>query len=91
MIPDPNTIIDPRAMMIEPFHTSIAYTAMSTFTGSDGLTVRTQLSSVKIFQEFQEIDFIFQVTRVTPVTQKDKEQSKQTQNYMRKDQGQLYS
>ena len=49
MITDPNTIIDPRAMMIEPFHTSIAYTAMSTFTGSDGLTVRTQLSSVKIF------------------------------------------
>ncbi len=67
MVPNANTIIDPRAMMVKPFDTSIADCAVSASCCSDNLTVRTQLSRIKAIQQVLKINLAFQVTWISPV------------------------
>jgi hypothetical protein len=55
MIPRPHTIIDPRAVMIKPVHTFVAYVAMPTSWCPDNLTLGAQGIWVELFNEGEEV------------------------------------
>jgi hypothetical protein len=79
VVPDPNTIIDPWAVMIESFHTLMADCAMSTSDGSQNFAFGAKLSGVEIFHKLDKFNSFFNVTWIFAVSQSQKEQSQEYQ------------
>ena len=56
MVLNPNTAVDPRAVVIESFHTTIANVAMSAARGADYLALWAQVVAIKLLYTFEEIN-----------------------------------
>ena len=55
MVVNPDTIINPWAMVVEPLHTALAYRAVSRATRPNHEAIRAQLSRVSHLEQVQEI------------------------------------
>jgi len=67
VIVGPHTVVDPRAVMIESFHTLVAHAAMTGFLGSNHFTVRAQQNGVEFLKNFHESDVfgLFEESRIS--------------------------
>ena len=85
MVADTDTIIDPRAVMIESFHTLMADCAVSTSDGSQNLAFGAKLSGVEVFHKFDKFHTLFDITWIFTVRQSQKEQRQEYQTRIQYD------
>jgi len=62
VVSEPNTVIDPGAVMVETLHAVPAHGAMPTAARADGRAVRAQLRAIYLLEHVPKVDiFVFEV------------------------------